>query len=71
MRQLLQILKILVPSGVVVGGTMELFMIKTNFYETATRKKAERLLEEANETERLKQRMKDLNIVFTERKEEN
>ncbi|CAN0367883.1 unnamed protein product, partial [Phaeothamnion confervicola] len=32
----------LVPASVVIGGAMELFMIKTGFYEIVTAKEAER-----------------------------
>jgi hypothetical protein len=50
-----------------VGAGMELFMIKTGFYETATRKEAERRQERAQEEAALRQRLARLNIDFDNR----
>ena len=47
-----------------IGAGMELFMIKTGFYETATRKEAERRQERAQEEAALRQRLARLNIDF-------
>lgn len=41
-----QPLKRIVPISFVLGAAMELFMIKTGFYDTVRRKKAEERLEQ-------------------------
>ena len=38
-------LKIIIPVGLIIGGSMELFMIKTGFYEIVTQKEANRINE--------------------------
>ena len=47
-----------------IGAGMELFMIKTGFYEIVTRKEAERRQERAQEETALRQRLAGLKIDF-------
>ena len=47
-----------------IGAGMELFMIKTGFYDTATRKEAERRQQKAQEEAALRQRLARLKIDF-------
>ena len=55
-------LLILLPVSFVVGGSVELFMIKTGFYEIVTKKHSERLQIKMNEENRQIDRMKELGI---------
>lgn len=48
----------MVPGMFAVGAAMELFMIKTGFYEIVTRKEAERRLEAEMEHQKRLQRLK-------------
>lgn len=66
MQQLLRSLRIIVPVGIVVGASMELFMIKTGFYTIVTRKEAERRLERDLEEQRKLKRLRELNISVPE-----
>ena len=45
MREFWRRLAVVAPTMFVVGASMEMFMIKTGFYEIVTRKEAERRLE--------------------------
>ncbi len=47
---------------------MELFMIKTGFYEIATKKAAERLADSKEEERRRRDRIAQLNIKFDDDK---
>ena len=47
-----------------MGGAMELFMIKTGFYQIVGQKEAERRLEREIEHKKMLERMKKLNIKF-------
>ena len=64
MQQLKRELVRVVSLGIIFGASIELFMIKTGFYDIVTRlegeRRAERMLQEK---EQLK-RMKELNIKF-------
>jgi hypothetical protein len=53
-----------VPTCFCIGAAMELFMIKTGFYEIVSRKEGERLATRLEEEDRMKQRMEKLNIRF-------
>ena len=53
---------ILLRVSFVVGGSVELFMIKTGFYEIVTKKHSERLQIKMNEENRQIDRMKELGI---------
>lgn len=53
-----------VPICFVLGASMELFMIKTGFYEIVTRKEAERRADYLETEERRRNRMRDLKIKF-------
>lgn len=55
-------LKRVVPICFVVGASMELFMIKTGFYEIVTRKEGERQEERQRLEDERKKRLKELNI---------
>ena len=56
------VLKKVVPICFVVGASMELFMIKTGFYEIVTRKEGERREEKRQIDEERNKRLKELNI---------
>ena len=57
-------LKLLIPGCFVIGAGMELFMIKTGFYDIVTRKEAERRAE-AEKIESVKRkRLQDLRLKF-------
>jgi hypothetical protein len=58
------VLKRVVPACFVLGGCMELFMIKTGFYDIVTRKEAERRVEALLADEKRQSRLKSLNISF-------
>lgn len=62
---LLQKSAILAPFFFVLGASMELFMIKTGFYEIVTRKEGERRLERENEEDIMKKRLAELKIDFS------
>lgn len=62
MQLLLKSLKIIVPSCFLLGASMELFMIKTGFYEIVTLKESERREERRQEELRQLKRIKELNI---------
>lgn len=53
---------LLLPLSFVIGGSVELFMIKTGFYEIVTKKHSERLQIKINEENRQIERMKELGI---------
>lgn len=53
-----------VPTCFVVGFCMELFMVKTGFYDVATRKAAERVAQQQIDDEQRVQRLKELGIKF-------
>ena len=53
---------LLLPISFVIGGSVELFMIKTGFYEIVTKKHSERLQIKINEENRQIERMKELGI---------
>ena len=55
-------LLILLPVSFVIGSSVELFMIKTGFYEIVTKKHSERLQNKINEENRQIDRMKELGI---------
>ena len=55
-------LLILLPVSFVIGSSVELFMIKTGFYEIVTKKHSERLQIKINEENRQIDRMKELGI---------
>ncbi|EWM26334.1 hypothetical protein Naga_100078g7 [Nannochloropsis gaditana] len=57
MRPFLEIVVRLVPACMVVGASMELFMLNTGFYDVALRKEAERRVEQAREREELSRKM--------------
>jgi hypothetical protein len=50
----------IVPVCLVLGASMELFMIKTGFYEIVTRKEAERQAERDAERERREKKLRSL-----------
>ena len=54
----------LVPVCFGLGAFMELFMIKTGFYEIVTRKEAERRAEQIIATEQRQKRLKALQVDF-------
>ena len=61
MVQLLKSILIrVVPAGFVLGGCMELFMIKTGFYNTALRLEAERRATFDDQMERQSKRVEEL-----------
>ncbi len=62
MRELVSSLSRVVPFYFCVGAAMELFMVKTGFYEIVTRKEGERRAEALAEQERQLRRMRELNI---------
>lgn len=51
-------------SSFVIGASMELFMIKTGFYDIVTRKESERQLERKLEQERQSKRMEELKAKY-------
>lgn len=53
-----------VPTCFVLGFCMELFMVKTGFYDVATRKAAERIAQQQIDDEQRQRRMKELGIKF-------
>ena len=53
-----------VPTCFALGAGMELFMIKTGFYDIVTRKEAERRADAILEQERRQKRLQELNIKF-------
>ncbi len=53
-----------VPACFLIGASMELFMLKTGFYDIVGRKASERLTSQREEEERIKQKMAKLNISF-------
>lgn len=55
-------LKYFIPTCFFVGGSMELFMINTGFYDIVTKKEGERMLARKAEEERQFNRLKELNI---------
>ncbi len=55
-------LLMLLPVSFVIGSSVELFMIKTGFYEIVTKKHSERLQITINEENRQIDRMKELGI---------
>ena len=57
------LLKVCAGSAV-IGAGMELFMIKTGFYDIVTRKEAERRQERDQEEAALRQRLAGLKIDF-------
>lgn len=59
-RELLRV----IPISLVAGAAIELFMIKTGFYEVATRLEGERRAERALQEKEAAQRMKELRIKF-------
>lgn len=52
----------IIPLSFIVGATMELFMIKTGFYEIALRKEALRRADREHEELRKIKRMEELKI---------
>ena len=58
------VLKRVVPACFVLGAAMELFMVKTGFYDIVTRKEAERRVEAILAEEKRQSRLKSLNISF-------
>ena len=64
---LLHDLKIVVPVCLAIGAGMELFMIKTGFYNVAVRKASERKEEADQEVLRRQRRLKELSIEFDKR----
>lgn len=54
------------PVSFVIGASMELFMIKTGFYDIVTRKEGERMEERMRDEERKQKRLKELNIKLDE-----
>ena len=63
MKETISALKLLVPSCFLIGASMELFMIKTGFYDIVTRKQAERNLEFDEDKKRRRKRLEELNIT--------
>lgn len=59
-RELLRV----VPVCLLVGSSIELFMIHTGFYDIVTRLEGERRAERALQEKEQAQRMKELNIKF-------
>ena len=59
-----QHLKKVVPVCFALGAGIELFMIKTGFYDIVTRKEADRRVERLLEDERRALRLKALDIHF-------
>ncbi|KAJ1424270.1 hypothetical protein B484DRAFT_331293 [Ochromonadaceae sp. CCMP2298] len=59
-RELLRV----VPICLVIGSSMELFMIKTGFYDIVTRKEGERRAERVALDQQRVERMKKLNVKF-------
>lgn len=55
---MLPTLKKVIPIGFVTGAAMELFMIKTGFYEIVTNKEAERRLDAYREEESRRERLR-------------
>jgi hypothetical protein len=53
-----------VPAFFVIGAGMELFMIKTGFYDIVTRKEGERTAERKSEEDRMREKMNKLGIKF-------
>jgi hypothetical protein len=51
-------------SSFVIGASMELFMIKTGFYDIVTRKESERQLERKVEQDRQSKRMEELKAKY-------
>ena len=64
---LLRDLKVVIPVCLVIGAGMELFMIKTGFYNVAVRKASERKDEADSEVLRRQRRLKELAINFEEK----
>jgi len=51
-----------IPISFAIGASMELFMIKTGFYNIVTIKESERLADRINEQKRQLQRLRELNV---------
>ena len=51
-------------SSLILGASMELFMIKTGFYDIVTRKESERQHERMIEQERQSKRMNELKLKY-------
>ena len=66
MKETISILKLLVPSCFLIGASMELFMVKTGFYDIVTKKQAERNLESDEDKIRRRKRLAELNILKKE-----
>lgn len=64
MQQLKRELVRVVAFGLIVGSSIELFMIKTGFYDIVTRLEGERRAERVLREKELSERMKQLNIKF-------
>jgi hypothetical protein len=62
-RLKVELLRVVVLS-VIAGSSIELFMIKTGFYDIVTRLEGERRAERALREKELSERMKALNIKF-------
>ena len=63
MKETISALKLLVPSCFLFGAGMELFMIKTGFYEIVTKKQAERNLEFDEDKKRRRKRLEELKVL--------
>lgn len=59
------VLKKVIPVSFVLGAVMELFMIKTGFYDIVTRKEGERRWDREREEERKRKRMDELKVTST------
>ena len=58
----------MVPGCFLLGASMELFMIKTGFYDIVTRKEGERRVERILEGEKRKKKLQQLDIDFERKK---
>ena len=65
---MLKTLAKVVPVSFGLGMAMELFMIRTGFYDIVTRKEAERRVEQIIEEERRARRLKALDISFDDKR---
>jgi len=65
---MLPVLKKVVPACFALGAGMELFMIKTGFYDIVTRKEGERQAEQRADEQRMRQKMAALHVRFEEPK---
>ena len=63
MNEVQGLLKIIVPSCLVIGAGIELFMIKTGFYDIVTNKQAQRDRDAEIDRIRRRKRLAELNLL--------